>query len=90
MAFALKDIVVWGRSFAEYVQMFSLTEDLRRQILGCSDGPASFNSSLTRMGDHVLSVDPVYEFSGEEIRNRIEETCDSVMEQTRINRDEFI
>jgi hypothetical protein len=47
----LDEIVPWGRSLAEYQLMFSLTEaDLSRDILGCGDGPASFNAEMTDRG----------------------------------------
>lgn len=91
MPFQLKDIVPWGRSFAEYVSMFALSaDDLPKRILGCGDGPASFNAELTRRGGTVVSIDPLYVFSGNEIRKRIDETFDEVMRQTYENKDEFV
>ncbi len=93
MSFTLKDIVPWGRSFAEYVAMFALSSaDLQRKILGCGDGPASFNALLSRQGGRVqvLSVDPLYWFSPEDISKRISETYADVLEQTRKNKHEFI
>ena len=91
MSFKMKDIVPWGRSFDEYVSMFDLSEtDLRRTILGCGDGPASFNTTLTRRGGHIVSVDPLYRFNTHEIRYLIDETYPSVMEQTRQNKDNFV
>jgi hypothetical protein len=91
MAFTLDKVVPWGRSFDEYVTMFSLTkEDIGKRILGCSDGPASFNCTLTKQGGHVVSADPVYRYSAVEIRDRINETYDEVIEQTRKNMDEFV
>lgn len=71
--------------------MFALTEhDLTRRILGCADGPASFNAEATRRGARVISTDPLYEFTAEEIRGRIKEVCPQVLEQTRGNRDGFV
>jgi SAM-dependent methyltransferase len=91
VAFTLDEVVPWGRSFEEHLAMFALSdEDLRKRILGCGDGPASFNSVLTKRGGHVISVDPVYQFSAEEIRSRIDETYEKIMEQTRRNMDEFV
>lgn len=91
MAFELKDIVPWGRSFQEYVDMFALSEeDLTRPILGCGDGPASFNAELTRRGGEVVSVDPLYAFGADEISQRIDETFDAVIRQTRQNENEFV
>ena len=71
--------------------MFALTDnDLRRRILGCGDGPAAFNAQATRRGARVTSCDPLYEFSAQEIRERIAATANDVLEQTRRNRDEFV
>lgn len=56
MAFTLKNIVPW-RSFDEYVAMFALTdEDLRKNILGCGDGPADFNAEITKRGGKIVSA----------------------------------
>lgn len=91
MAFTLDRIVPWGRSFDEYVTMFSLSpDDLTLSILGCGDGPASFNSRLTRRGGKAVSADPLYRHSKTEIKHRIDETCHEVMEQTRQNQHEFV
>lgn len=39
MAFELNQIVPWGRSYDEYVAMFSLSpQDLEKSLLGCGDG----------------------------------------------------
>lgn len=91
MPFELTDVVPWGRSFEEYLSMFSLIqEDLNRSILGCSDGPASFNCKMALMGKHVTSVDPIYQFTRSEIQARIDDTFDVVVKQTEENKDEFI
>ena len=91
MRFSLKNVVPWGRSFDEYAAMFALSEeDLGKRILGCADGPAGFNATLTRRGGRVVSVDPIYRFSVEEIRSRIAETYGEVMAQTRENAHAFV
>lgn len=87
----LDEVVPWGRSFTEYRQMFSLTDaDLEKEILGCGDGPASFNAELTQRGGRVTSVDPLYQFSAAQIEERIEETSALVLEQVRLNREQFV
>jgi hypothetical protein len=89
--FTLDQVVPWGRSLGEYSKMFALTEqDGRRSILGCADGPASFNAEATRRGWRVVSCDPTYRFRAAEIRRRIADTCDEVIEQTRRNEHEFV
>lgn len=90
MTFRLENVVPWGRSYDEYIAMFALQEsDLHKRILGCGDGPASFNADMTRRGGQVVSIDPLYRFSATEIRRRIEETREQVLEQARQNRQEF-
>lgn len=91
MTFELSNVVPWGRSFDEYRAMFALDErDLGGVILGCGDGPASFNSIATRRGLRVTSADPLYRFSAAEIHSRIEATAAEIAEQTRRNVDEFV
>ncbi|HDZ61771.1 MAG TPA: SAM-dependent methyltransferase [Nitrospirae bacterium] len=91
MAFTLDKVVLWGRSFEEYVLMFSLSEeDLKKRILGCGDGPASFNSVLAKRGGKVISIDPIYKFSNSEIRQRIDETYEEVLDQIKKNMQEFV
>ena len=91
MSFSLDQVVPWGRSFDEYVAMFALSaEDLRRSFVGCGDGPASFNADLSARGGRIISIDPLYQFSAEQIATRIDETYEIVMEQTRRNRHEFV
>jgi len=91
MTFTLQSVVPWGRSYEEYLCMFALSEqDLGRFILGCGDGPAGFNAVLNRRGGHVVSVDPLYRFGAAEIQRQIEQTFDTVLTQTRLNRHEFL
>jgi len=91
MSFTLEHIVPWGRSFDEYVAMFSLSEnDLEKRIVGCGDGPANFNAELTERGGRVVSVDPIYRFSPDEIEGRIDATRDEILKQVRENAHEFV
>lgn len=91
MGFTLERVVPWGRSYNEYVAMFSLSEtDLKKRLLGCGDGPSSFNAELTKRGGRVISVDPIYQFHAKDIRSLIDSTYDKVMEQTRRNADAFV
>ena len=91
MTFHYDEVVPWGRSFDEYRQMFQLTdEDLGRRILGCGDGPASFNCAMAARGHEVISYDPLYRLSTPEIRQRIAATFADVIAQTRQNDDKFV
>jgi hypothetical protein len=86
-----KDVVPWGRSFDEYVKMFSLTPaDLNHKILDCGGGPSSFNAEMTKQGKKVISIDPIYNLSTDDIETRINETYDDVINQIKVNTDKFI
>ena len=91
MAFRLDNVVPWGRSFDEYVGMFGLTKDeLGLSILGCGDGPASFNGEMTKRGNTVISCDPIYQFTAQQLQTRIRETYDKVMEEAYRNQGNFV
>ena len=89
--FTLEQVVPWGRSFDEYCRMFALSsDDHALRILGCGDGPASFNAEATRQGMAVTSCDPIYKWDADQIRDRIAATYDQIIDQTRQNKDEFV
>ena len=91
MPFTLNDIVPWGRSYDEYVRMFALDDtELRQRILGCADGPASFNAEATVRGMQVISCDPLYAFGAAAVRERIDATSPDVLQQTRKNAAAFV
>ena len=91
MTFTLDEVVPWGRNFDEYAAMFALDRhDLSRRILGCADGPASFNAEATAHGARVVSCDPLYQFTPAQIAARIDEASPQVLEQTRVNADSFV
>jgi hypothetical protein len=66
----LTEIVPWGRSFDEYRAMFALSEgDLGGRILGCGDGPASFNAkAIAERIAAVLDVETDHAMSGTRAR----------------------
>ena len=71
--------------------MFALSDgDLQRHILGCADGPASFNAEATLRGATVVSTDPLYRFDTSAIRERIDATYAQVIDQTRRNAGELV
>jgi hypothetical protein len=81
----LQDVVPWGRNLAEYQQMFALSSaDLTRHILGSGDGPASFNAEMLALGHHVVSIDPIYQFTAAQIRQRVESTYDKIIAQVKV------
>ncbi len=91
MVMKLEKVTPLGRSLEEYWLMFGLTEkDLDKKIIGIGDGPASFNAEMKELGNKVTSVDPLYEFSGEEIEKQFYEVIDQVIEQVASSPSDWI
>lgn len=87
----LNEVVPWSRTFEEYQLMFDLSpSDLEAQILGCGDGSASFNAEMTELGHSLTSVDPIYQFSAEQIKQRVQEIYEPVISQVKQNSHRYI
>lgn len=91
MVFQLEKVIPWGRNLDEYIRMFNLTaSDLQLKILDCASGPASFNVEMTDRGYQVISSDPIYQFTAEEIYQRIQDTYQTVINGVRANCERYI
>ena len=87
----LKNVVPWGRNLQEYKEMGLFSDaDRDKKILGCGDGPASVNKELTEIGVNITSIDPIYQFTEEQIEQRVQESAQVVSVQLRKNRDDFV
>ena len=87
----LDRVVPLGRSFEEYRLMFSLGPEHRgRRIVSVADGPASFQAEGSTQGWSVTSVDPIYQFSSEDIARRFVATVDDVIGQVRATPDRWV
>src|SRR5579859_2117064 len=89
----LQEVVPWGRSLEEYRRLFALSEiDLQARLLGCGDGPASFNAELAALGktQRLVSVDPLYAFTGPEIASRVEQTYETIISNVKRNPERYV
>ena len=87
----LENVVPWGRNLEEYQNMFLLSnQDLQFKILGCGDGPSSFNFEATQQNANITSIDPIYQFTKDEIQQRIDETSSVVSKQLKQNQNDFV
>jgi hypothetical protein len=89
----LQEVVPWGRSLDEYRRLFALSEaDLKGRLLGCGDGPASFNAELAALGktQRLVSVDPLYAFTGPEIACRVEQTYETIISNVKRNPERYV
>ena len=58
--------------------MFALSDsDLKREIAGGGDGPASFNAEMFALKKTAASVDPLYVFSAQEIETQFYSMVDT-------------
>jgi hypothetical protein len=91
MVMKLEAAVPFGRSLDEYRQMFALSDDdLERAILGVADGPASFNTEMTALGKRLVSVDPLYAFSGGDIEKQFSAVVDNIIAQVKATPDDWV
>ncbi|GAB4001231.1 SAM-dependent methyltransferase [Spirosoma daeguense] len=86
----LAEVVPWGRTLDEYQRMFNLTDtDLSKRIVGVGDGPASFNAEMSAVGHSVVSIDPIYIFSETELKQRIDDTYQTVKRQLHEHSEQY-
>jgi len=91
MSVQLNQVIPWGRSFEEYRRMFALSPaDLRGRILGCGDGPASFNAEASARAARVTSCDPIYSLDGDTIRRRFDECAGPLIAQVRATPEHYV
>ena len=78
----LERIVFIGRTFEEYLDMFSLsTEELRgKKILDCPAGGCSFTAIGNKSGLNVTACDIAYYHSGEDLKNKGLQDIEHTME----------
>ncbi|MBI1389540.1 MAG: SAM-dependent methyltransferase [bacterium] len=71
--------------------MFALSDaDLKKRIAGCGDGPASFNAEVTTLGGRVVSIDPIYVLSADDIKLRFEQVYSQIVEGARANLEKYV
>jgi SAM-dependent methyltransferase len=91
MAMKLDKVVPFGRTLAEYQLMFNLTDkDCQQRILDIGAGPASFTAEMYKLGYDVTAIDPVYHFSGVEIKQRFDDCVDNIIKQVKDSRADWV
>ena len=79
----LDDVVLLGRTFAEYTAFFGLTDDTLRgaRILDAASGVGSFGAEARGHGHDVVSADPVYGAPAADIERKCRADLDEVVRQ---------
>ena len=85
--FKLPRVAFFGRTLAEYLQMFSLNlEELRgMKILDVASGPGSFVAEARALGLDVTGCDPLYAHDADSITAQGKADIDACREQIRKN-----
>ena len=78
----LERIVFIGRTFEEYIDMFSLSEEelKEKKILDCPAGACSFTAIGNKLGLNVTACDIAYHHSGENLKNKGLQDVEHAME----------
>ncbi|QGQ45918.1 SAM-dependent methyltransferase [Metabacillus sediminilitoris] len=78
----LERIIFIGRTYKEYLDMFSLSEEEleRKKILDCPAGACSFTAVGNELGLDVTACDIAYYYSGEDLKNKGLQDIEHAME----------
>ncbi len=69
-------VPAWGRGAAEYEAFFALSDvSPSARVLDCGGGPSSFAAEWGKTGRFVVAVDPIYRFSGRDLKAGFETTA---------------
>jgi hypothetical protein len=62
---------------------------LKSDFWDCASGPACFNASLAMHGGRIISIDPIYRLSSDDITRRINEAHKILFGQIKKNMEDF-
>lgn len=76
-------IAFFGRTYAEYMDMFDLDESLLRQgqILDCPAGASSFAAEAHKLGINVTACDILYDLTSDELMEKGKKDLQHVFEK---------
>ncbi|MEE3953467.1 class I SAM-dependent methyltransferase [Peribacillus frigoritolerans] len=88
----LERIIFIGRTFEEYLDMFSLSvEELKgKKIMDCPAGACSFTAVGNKSGLDVTACDIAYYHSGEDLKNKGLQDIEHAMEHMRKAKSNYI
>lgn len=87
----MSDVAFFGRTLAEYLEMFAITLDELREgtTLDCPSGPDSFVAEACAAGCQVSGVDPMYTFEPDELMTAARDNLDVCFTQIDAQRDKL-
>lgn len=80
----------WSHSLSDYCQMFDLTpDDLALTILDCAAGLSSFNSEMNVAKKQVVSCDPLYGLSPEQLTHQVKQLQENLLARVNSHTQQF-
>lgn len=68
----MRKLVLWGNHVDEYQEMFDLSsEDLKGHLLEYGCGPSAVNSELNKMGQQIISCDPLFTLDKDTLYSKV-------------------
>lgn len=85
-------LVLWGHSLVDYQEMFALQdEDLKKDILDCYPGAATFNTELSKQQHgNIVSFDELYKHEQEDLDDYLQQVFDVMVARIRKHTDRFV
>ena len=84
-------VPAWGRGAAEYEAFFALSDvSPSARVLDCGSGPSSFAAEWGQTGRFVGAVDPIYRFSGRDLKASFETTAGRMLAGMRKAPERFL
>ena len=81
----------WGHSFKNYLLMFDLKDnELQEPILDVASGASSFNAEMHGRGYYVVSSDPLYASSMNDIQNKVNLMLSNLSNRIETHKERFI
>lgn len=72
MQLKMRKSVLWGHHYNEYCDMFGLESDASKARIfefGC--GPSAVNAERTKLGQHIISADPLFVLPLNELKSEV-------------------
>lgn len=81
----LKKFILWGHRLSDYKEMFNLSDEALKEkhIVEFGAGATSFNVEMAKLGYKVISIDPMYEYPLDQIKNIVSEVFDGTVREIK-------
>ena len=87
----LKKFVLWGHRLNDYKEMFNLSDEFlaNNQIVEYGSGITSFNAEMAKLGRRVVSIDPMYALTLDDIKSHVSEVFELTLSKIKNNKEKY-